>query len=147
MSLKVKAIAIVAGVAVFAAVSASAATLGGLKTDDLGANSNTVAGHLTGGAAVSFTSSYDSAVGYYKVSQVTVTPITGTESFGAGAALKLTLKGASNASLVEATGTGTATAGAPVTLAVAGTISANDIQGVSLVVNGGLVTAAVTGTK
>lgn len=149
MSFRIKALAIVAGVAVFAAVSASAATLGGLRTNDLGANSNVVAAHVTGGVVVSFTPSYSLAAGYYVVSSVTLTPIvTATDKFGSGATVTLTLKGASNSSLTELTGTTTAAqaiAGASFTLPVSLQVAAADIQGVSLVINGGVVSAAVTG--
>ena len=140
MSMKRKTIAVVAGIAVFAAVSASAATLGGLKTDDLGANSNAVAGQLTGGVNVSFTTAYDSTLGGYKVTGVTLTA-NGSETFPTTGAVSLTLKGASGASLGTITGTGG-------TLTYSGTtIAAHDVQGVSLVVNGGVTTAAVTATS
>lgn len=140
LSLKKKTIAIVAGIAVFAAVSASAATLGGIKTDDLGANSNAVAAQVTGGVNVSFTTSYDSTLGGYKVTGVTLAP-TGSEVIPTTAADQLTLKASDGSSLGQITGTGT-TLGAP-----ASTIPANLVYGVSLVINGGATTAAVTTTK
>jgi hypothetical protein len=140
MSIKRKTIAIVAGFAVFAAVSASAATLGGLKTDDVGANSNAVAGQLTGGVNVSFTTAYDATLGGYKITGVTLAA-NGTETFPTTGAVSLTLKGASGANLATITGTGA-------TLTYAGaTVAAHDVQGVSLVVNGGATTAAVTATS
>ncbi len=145
MSMKRKTIAIVAGVAVFAAVSASAATLGGAATSDVGANSNAVAGQLSLGVNVSFTTSYDATLGAYKVTGVTLTT-NGTEKFPAGGAIALELKGASGAALTELTLT-PATAAATETLPYAGAaISAFSVQGVSLVVNGGATTAAVTTT-
>ncbi len=147
MTLKRLAVALVASVAVFAGVSASAATLGGISTSDVGANSNAVAAQLTGGVSVQFTTAYDATAGYYRVTQVTATPINNTQAFGAAAAIKLTIKGASNASLVELSGTGTATAGAAVSLPVTGTIAASDVQGVSLVVDGGPTTALLTTGK
>ncbi len=156
MSLKRMTIAVVAGVAVFAGVSASAATLGGIKTDDVGANSNAVAAQLTGGASVKYSIAYDATAnagaGAYKVTGVTVAPIGATESFGASSAINLTLKGTSGASLAEFTGTGIAGAG-PTTGAVSLTevgstvIPAYDVQGASLVVNGGAVTALVATNK
>jgi hypothetical protein len=140
MSIKKKTIAVVAGIAVFAAVSASAATLGGAKTDDLGANSNAVASQLTGGVNVSFTTTYDATLGGYKVSGVTLAA-NGAETIPPTAAVQLTLKDSTGASLGQITGTGT-TLGAP-----ASTIAAHDVYGVSLVINGGATTAAVTATK
>jgi hypothetical protein len=140
MSIKRKTIAIVAGLAVFAAVSASAATLGGLKTDDVGANSNAVAGQLTGGVNVSFTTAYDATLGGYKITGVTLAA-NGAETFPTTGAVSLTLKGAAGANLATITGTGA-------TLTYSGaTVSAHDVQGVSLVVNGGATTAAVTATS
>jgi hypothetical protein len=147
MALKRTAVALVASLTVFVGVTASAATLGGIRTDDLGANSNTVAAQLSSGVSVQFTTAYDASVGYYKVTQVTATPLNNTQAFGAGAAIRLTLKGTSNASLAELTGTGTATAGAAVILAVSGIVAASDVQGVSLVVNGGATTAIVSTNK
>jgi hypothetical protein len=142
ISMKKKTIAIVAGIAVFAAVSASAATLGGLTTGDVGANSNTVAGQLTQGVNVSFTTAYDSTLGGYKVTGVTLTA-NGTEKFPANGAIALTLKNTSGTSLTELTLTPT-TAAATETIPYSGaTISAYSVGGVSLVVNGGATTAAV----
>ncbi len=145
MSLKLNVIAVVAGVAVFAGVSASAATLGGIKTDDLGANSNSVVSLVTSGASVTYSVAYDATLGYYKVTGVSVAPIGATESFGAGASIKLTLKGAAGVSLGEYTGTGIAGTGPTtglVTLTPPGTaVAAADVIGASLVVNGGGVTA------
>ncbi len=46
-NIKQKTVAVLAGLAVFAVVSASAATLGGLTTNDLGANSNDVKAQTT----------------------------------------------------------------------------------------------------
>jgi hypothetical protein len=140
MSMKKKTIAIVAGIAVFAAVSASAATLGGIKTDNLGANSNAVAGQVTGGVNVSFTTAYDATLGGYKITGVTLSP-NGAEVIPVTAADQLTLKAVDGSSLGQITGTGT-TLGAPVS-----TIAANLVYGVSLVINGGATTAAVTTIK
>jgi len=139
MSLRNKAIAIVAGVAVFAAVSASAATLGGLTTNDVGANSNTVKAQVTNGVTVSWATAYNSTIQGYALTSVTLTPVSGT--IPATAATRLTLTNAAGTVLGELTGTGT-------TLSAAGlTIPAHDIYRASLVINGGTVTAAVTGTN
>ncbi|MEJ1231173.1 MAG: hypothetical protein WDM88_11860 [Galbitalea sp.] len=140
MSIKKKTIIIAAGIAVFAAVSASAATLGGVKTDDLGANSNAVAGQLTGGVNVSFTTTYDATLGGYKITGVTLTA-NGAETFPTTGAVSLTLKGTGGVALATITGTGG-------TLTYSGsTVAAHDVTGVSLVVNGGATTAAVTATS
>lgn len=135
MSIRNKSIAVLAGVAVFAIVSASAATLGGLETNDLGANSNSVKAQASSGVVVSWQTAYDATLnggtGGYKVSGVTLTP-----AAPATAQVKLTLKSSTGASLGEITGTG-ATFVLPAT-----PIAAHDVYGVSLVINGGSVTAA-----
>jgi hypothetical protein len=142
------AVALVASVAVFAGVSASAATLGGLSTSDVGANSNTVAAQLTGGVSVQFTTAYDATVGYYKVTQVQLTPISTSQSFGVNSTIRLTLKGAANASLGEFTQVFTnAISGAAAFIPITGTLAASDVQGVSVVVNGGPTTALLTTGK
>lgn len=140
MSMRNKTIAIVAGVAVFAAVSASAATLGGAQTADLGANSNTVKAQVQNGVNVAWTTAYDATLGSYKVTGATLTA-NGAETIPATASVRLTLKDSTGASLAELTGTG-ATLGA-----LASTVAAHDVYGVSLVINGGTVTAAVDGTE
>jgi hypothetical protein len=140
MSIRNKTIAVVAGIAVFAAVSASAATLGGLATNDLGANSNTVKSQIANGVNVAWTTAFDSTLGGYKITGVTLSA-NGAETIPATGAVRLTLKDSTGASLAELTGTG-ATLTGPVA-----TVAARDVYGVSLVINGGTVTAAVTATK
>jgi hypothetical protein len=140
MAIKRTTIAIVAGLAVFAAVSASAATLGGLTTSDLGANSNSVASTVANGVTVAFTTAYDATLGGYKITGESLS-VTSPDTIPATAAVSLTLKDSTGAVLTTITGTG-ATLGAPGT-----TIAAHDVYGVSLVINGGATTAAVTATK
>lgn len=136
MSIRNKSVAVLAGLAVFAVVSASAATLGGLSTNDLGANSNDVKAQSSAGVAISWTTAYDAALnggdGAYKISGVTLTP-----AAPAGSDVKLTLKDSTGASLGEITTV------AGVLTMPATAIAAHDVYGVSLVINGGTVTAAV----
>ncbi len=138
MSIRNKTFAVVAGVAVFAAVSASAASLGGVETSDLGANSNSVKAQLADGVGVSFDTEYDSTLGAYVVSAVNLTAL-GAGSIPATAQVQLTLKDVSGDSLGELTGTGS-------TLSAPSNVLAHDVYGVSLVINGGTVTAAVDAT-
>ncbi len=145
MSIKRKTIAVVAGIAVFAAVSASAATLGGVATSDVGANSNAVAGQLTGGVNVSFGTVYDSTLGAYKINNVVLTT-NGTEKFVTGENIALELKGAAGG-LTELTLTTSGAAASTETLPYSGAaISAYSVTGVSLVINGGATTALVATT-
>ena len=66
-------IGLIAGTAVFAAVFGAAATLGGITTEDLGADSNTVASCDTGGVDTSYTVVYSGTE--YEVTEVTVSNI------------------------------------------------------------------------
>lgn len=141
MSIRNKSVAVLAGLAVFAVVSASAATLGGLETNDLGANSNAVAGPIAGGVAISWTTAYSTTIDAYAVTGATLTTIDGTESIDAGSEVELTLLDSTGAVLGNFSGTG-ATLGSPSV-----EIAAHDVAGASLVINGGTVSAAVTTTK
>jgi hypothetical protein len=140
MSVKKKVIALVVGVAIFGAVSASAATLGGVSTGDIGANSNSVEAQISNGVNVSWLTAYDATLGAYKISGV-VLSANGADVIPATSAVKLTLKDKNGAALAEISGTGTSL-GAP-----AATVSASSVYGVSLVINGGTVTAAVSDTE
>ena len=139
---KRKVAAILAGVGVFAVVSASAATLGGIATNDLGANSNGVAAQVENGVALSWQTAYNTTAAAYVVTGVTLTPIDPAESIGATADLSITLTGASGTVLGEYVSTdGGATWTAPAT-----TITAHDVEGASVVINGGSFTVASTTT-
>lgn len=143
MSSRKKIIAVIAGFAVFAAVSASAATLGGLETNDLGANSNTVKAQITGGVKVSWTTDYNATLGGYTVTGATVAPV-GAGSIPATSEISLTIKGAGGVALGELTSSdGGATW---VVTPVGAYVVANSVVGASIVINGGTSTAAVTGT-
>jgi hypothetical protein len=137
MSLPKKLFVLAAGAALFAGVSASAATLGGVETPTVGANSNVVAAPFTGGAKVAFTTAYNATSGAYLVTGLTVTAVTG--SIPATATVKVTLKSAT-ASLGEFSSTdGGATWTAP-----GSAITASDVANVSLVINGGVTSVDST---
>ncbi len=143
MSSRKKIIAVIAGVAVFAAVSASAATLGGLETNDLGANSNTVKAQITAGVKVSWTTAYDATLGGYKVTGATLAPVS-TGTIPTTASVAITLKGASGVALGELT---SSNGGSTWTVTPVGaSIAANAVLGASVVINGGTSTAVVTTT-
>lgn len=132
---KKKLVAVVAGIAVFAAVSASAATLGGVRTDNLGANSNSVTGPIQNGVAVTWDVAYDAVAGEYVVNGATLATLDPLETIGAGAEILLAITAADGTLLTEVAGTGTS-------VVVPG-VPAIDVYGVSVVVNGGSTTAAV----
>lgn len=132
---KKKLVAVVAGIAVFAAVSASAATLGGVRTDDLGANSNSVKGPIRNGVSVAWDVAYDATARTYVVNGATLATLDPSESIGASAKVLLAITAADGSLITKVTGTGTS-------LVVPG-VPAIDVYGVSVVINGGSTTAAV----
>ncbi|MGC0251007.1 hypothetical protein [Pseudactinotalea sp. Z1748] len=102
---KKNALALLAGVAVAAAVAASAATLGGVNAQELGADSSEVVAPITEGVSVTWETSYDAGQGYYVVDGFTLTP-TGAETIPADAEVQVTVSGANGEELAEYTGTG-----------------------------------------
>jgi hypothetical protein len=120
---------IVAGVTVFGAVTAFAATLN-VSTQSLGSGNATVASCNTN-AAVTYTTAYSAAVPGYKVATAPIT----TAVACATKTYKVTLTGAGNASLAELTGPLDA-AGAAAPDFSASNISAALVTGVSVVISG-----------
>ncbi len=104
-------IAGIAGTAVFGAVVASAASLGTITTQSLGAANSVVASCDTDGVDLNFTgSNYTSPGPNYGTTTITVTNINTACN---GKPIKVTLKNAANGSLVEFTGVVAAGAFAP----------------------------------
>jgi len=96
-------IAGIAGTAVFGAVVASAATLGTITTQSLGAANSVVASCDTDGVNLNFTNSaYTSPGPNYGTTSITVTGINVACNTKP---IKVTLKNAANGSLAEFTGT------------------------------------------
>ncbi|MES2170514.1 MAG: hypothetical protein V4479_07300 [Actinomycetota bacterium] len=145
MTINRLAIAVVASVAVFAGVSASAATLGTITTTDVGAGSQTIKGPYSA-VTVSYTTAYEplanSGAGAYIVTGVTVTP---GSTFAAGALVSATLKGSTGTALATVSGTSTATASITMAVSQSGSlgIPVADVLGVSVVINGTTTTASV----
>lgn len=137
-------VAVLAGVAVAAAIASSAATLGGLQTDNLGANSNVVESPIEGGVAVSWTTGFNSAidgVGGYAVDSVHLATVDSDEEFPAGSRIEVTLIDINGSAITAGVIGSLGTEGNSVTLTPAATVAAADVYGVSVVVNGGEVTA------
>lgn len=136
--------AILAGAAVFAVVSASAATLGGLQTNHLGANSNEVIAPVTSGVGISWTTSYNGTAKAYVVDGVKLTPLVTTESIPDTAEVMVTLADKDGVALGEYVSTdgGSTWDTAP----IAGSVKAHDVELASVVIKGGDVKAIVTGT-
>lgn len=68
-------IALVAGLAVFGGVIASASSLGGVSSRALGSGASVVASCDVDGVAVAYTTAFDATSGTYRVSAVTVSGI------------------------------------------------------------------------
>ena len=115
------------------ALTASAATLGGLNSSSLGADRTVVASCQSdaAGAALAYTNAYDAPSNTYKTTAVTMS---GVNTACATKAFKLTLSDGT-ASLSESTGTVTLVAGAQ-TVTLATPVSANAITKTSLVITG-----------
>lgn len=135
-------VAILAGVAVATAVTASAASLGGLTTQWLGANSNVVASPVTGGVDVTWDTAYSADLGYYVVSGFELDTVKDGEVLPEGADVKLTLQLAEGTEEFEGTVDGDGNVDLDATLP---TIAAHDVEGVSVVVTGGGSAAADAG--
>jgi hypothetical protein len=132
-------VALLAGLFVFAVVSASAVTLGGLTTDGLGADAEVVAACTTGGVTVDFTTSFDNTVGYV-VDAVVLTVNNPSDCIGADIDIALgsvTGGDAAPDTWQELTGTfadvdGTATA----TIATSTLVLAEDVVNIDVLVTG-----------
>ncbi|MCD4524508.1 hypothetical protein [Nocardioides sp. cx-173] len=83
-------LALAAGTTAFAAVVGSAATLGGITSDDLGADTSVVASCDTDGIAVKYGTTYADMTGVYEVDTVT---LTGIDEDCAGQSVAVTLGG------------------------------------------------------
>lgn len=123
--------AVIAAAATFAIVSASAATLGGLGTESVGAESGAVVAPVTTGVTLNFATEYFN--GGYVVSDVT---LTANSDIPSGASIKVTLADTEQTSLKELSGTGEGDS--DVTWADVN-ISAEDLANVAVVINGEVV--------
>jgi hypothetical protein len=122
--------ALVLALTIFGAVYGFAATLN-VGANQLSAGNATVAScQATGTPTGTYTIAYDSTLGGYKVSGVTVT---GIDVGCNGKSLSATLTGAAGANLGSATGT---ISGTSLALTPSGTISAASVTGVSVAING-----------
>ncbi|GAA2180012.1 hypothetical protein GCM10009785_09040 [Brooklawnia cerclae] len=141
---KKKFVAVAAGLTIAAAVGASAATLGGLRTSDLGANSNSVQAQVENGIAVSWTTGYEATTnggeGAYAVTGVHIEPIDADETIGSEAEVQLTLKDDAGTSLGEYQSDD---GGTTWSVAPDEQVLAQQVYGVSLVINGGSYTDVV----
>lgn len=124
--------ALVLALTIFGAVYGFAATLN-IGTNQLSAGNATVASCQASGTPTgTYSVAYDSTLGAYKVSGVTVTGI----DTGCGSkAVSVTLTGTAGANLGTLTGTAPV-GGGPLALTPGSTIAAASVTGVSVAING-----------
>lgn len=130
-----KSIALAAGLAITGLVSASAASLGGIDDESLGADTDVVASCDTGGVDVRYTTVYNAGGGtpYYGVTSVEVSLV---DVACQGLLYTLTLGSlASGASLDFTSGTVVLTAGV-FNVAMAGAIDAELIGDIAIIISG-----------
>ena len=126
-----KAFAILGAFIAFAALTASAATLGGLTSTALGADQTVVASCDTDGIAMAYTNVYDATTNDYQTTAVT---LSGVNAACSGKAFQLTL-GDGVAALGESTGTVALVAGSQ-TVTLTAPVSARAVTRASLVLTG-----------
>jgi hypothetical protein len=123
--------ALFAGLITFGGIYGLAASLN-LTTDSLGAGNATVAACQAGALSATYTTSYSASTPGYTVGTVTVT---GLAASCYSKAYKITLSGAGNASLGEATGT-TPASGTSFAATFSPAVSAASVTGISVVLSG-----------
>lgn len=125
-------IALLIGAVVFFGVYALAASLG-LTADTLGAGSTAVAACQSGTINVSYTATYSATAPGYQATTVTLNNLDETSGHCGGATAKVTLSGASNASLGEQTATLPTGAGTTQAFTFTG-VKASDVTGVHVLI-------------
>ncbi len=124
-------IAALAAVMTFGAVYGLAASLN-LTTDSLGAADTTVAACQAGALTATYTTSYSASTPGYTVGTVTVTGLAATCY---SKAYRITLSGAGDASLGEATGT-TPASGSSFAATFSPAVDAAAVAGIAVVISG-----------
>jgi len=124
--------ALVAGVAAFGTVGASAASLGGITGTSLGADTAVIGSCDTDGVTLAYTNAYDATSGRYQTTGVTVN---GIAAACAGKTMSLTLKDAAGASLGSGTVASISGTSAAVSLAAPGANAAT-VAGAAVVISG-----------
>ena len=121
---------ILLGLGAFGLAAASAASLGGLTNQSLGADNAAVASCDTDGVGMAYTNAYDATAGLYKVTSVTVS---GLAAGCNGKVISVTLSGTGGTSL----GSGTATvAGTSQAVSMTPTADAKLVLGAAVAVTG-----------
>lgn len=130
---KRKAVAVVAATAVFAIVSASAATLGGLDTKAFGADQGVVVAPVEGGVTLTWNTEYSAKAREYVLEGINIAATDRTETIPELAEVKVTLTDTTGAELVEYVSDN---GGADWTAhPVANSVAAEDVAGAAVVIN------------
>lgn len=135
---KKKLIAVLAGAAVAAAVSASAATLGGITGSGIGANSAVVGSPVEKGVVVAWETDYSASADAYVVTDVSLSTRDRAEAIPATAEVKLTVTGKDGAELGEYV---SIDGGSTWEVKPTTAIPAAAVLGVAVVIDGGETTA------
>ncbi|MCU1387768.1 MAG: hypothetical protein JWL72_1106 [Ilumatobacteraceae bacterium] len=118
------------GVGAFGVAGASAASLGGLTAQQIGADNGAVTSCDTDGVTLAYTTAYDATTGVYRVTTVTVS---GLNVACNAKTLNVTLTDSSNAAI----GTGSATIGSTSqAVTMSPTANAKLVVGTALLVTG-----------
>ena len=121
--------AVILAVLVFSLIAASAASLGGINSAQLGADATLVASCDTDGVSATYGTSLGAA-GEYVVDDVT---IDGIDPLCVGQDIEVTLSDGTGAALGTYTGTVT---GSPETLSTGDTVLAEAVEGIAVVISG-----------
>jgi hypothetical protein len=137
-NIRKKSIALVAGLAITGIVGASAASLGGINGEDLGAGVDAVSSCDTDGVTVAYATSV--ASGVVEVDSVTISAI--ADACKSAAVDVTLLDAAAGDALANGTLTGTMSGTASgsdtmsITLTVTGSVDAEDVEGIAIVISG-----------
>lgn len=129
-------VALAVGVAVFAAAYASAATLGGLNSDDLGSDDDVVAScDTTGGVVTAYQTSYSAAEQTYVVDSVVVSSI---DAACANQKIKVTLTDDASTPVVLGSGGPTTVTSPSTTVSITGVghpVHADEVYGLHILIS------------
>ena len=120
----------VAAIGLVAFGAASAASLGGLASTNLGSNDAVIAACDSNGVSLAYTTSYDATASKYQVTSVT---LSGIAAGCAGQTAAVTVKGTGGASVANAS---TTVAGTSDTMALSVPVAAENVLGASVVISG-----------
>src|SRR5690606_27091824 len=95
------AVAVVAATAVFAIVSASAATLGGVTSEAFGADRGAVVAPLEGGVTLSWDTAYNAEVRSYVLEGIGIAAADSADEIADDAEVKVTLLGSDETPIIE----------------------------------------------